>query len=104
MRVLIGMVAALAILSAAGGGGDPASPAAPDRSAPEKAAPASKTVDAAVVQAKAKDDPNQLVCRSEIPVGSRLPVKKCMTKGEADMRRFEDRQDLERSQGDTYRR
>jgi hypothetical protein len=64
---------------------------------------ASKTVDPAVVQAKAKDDPNKLVCKSELPVGSRLPVKKCMTQGEAAMRKLEDRQELERAQGDTYR-
>jgi len=80
-----------------------AATAEPVRPAPGNSPAASKTVDAAVVQAKAKDDPNQMVCRSEIPVGSRLPVKKCMTKGEAEMRKFEDRQALERSQGDTYR-
>lgn len=83
-----------------------AAPADPPRtdSAPAKPPAASKTVDPAVVQGKDKDDPNQLVCHNETPVGSRLPVKKCMTKGEAAMRKFEDRQDLERAQGDTYRR
>jgi hypothetical protein len=72
--------------------------------APAKAAPAGKTVDPAVVQGKAKDDPNQLVCHTETPIGSRLSVKKCMTKGEAEMRKFEDRQAIERAQGDTYHR
>jgi hypothetical protein len=70
--------------------------------APPPNAPAGKTVDPAVVQGKAKDDPNQLVCHTETPIGSRLSVKKCMTKGEADMRKFEDRQAIEHMQGDTY--
>src|SRR5690348_15414402 len=97
--MLIGMLATLAIAFAPAAD-NPAPPPAP----PVKTAPADKTVDTAVVQGKAKYDPGQMVCHSEIPIGSRLPVKKCMTKGEADMRKFEDRQDLERSQGDTYRR
>jgi len=85
-----------------------ASPGAPpDASAtppPAKAAGPGATVSEAVVTAKPKDDPMKIVCRSELPVGSRLPVKRCETKGEADIRRFEDRQQLERMQGDTYRR
>jgi hypothetical protein len=52
---------------------------------------------------KAPDDPNAIVCKSEPVLGSRLPVKRCMTKGERDMRQFEDRQALEKMQGDTYR-
>jgi hypothetical protein len=96
MTMIVAAVASALLLAAAA---DPPAGAAPD-----KAPPASKTVDPAVVQGKAKDDPNQLVCHSETPIGSRLPVKKCMTKGEAEMRKFEDRQALEKSQGDTYRR
>ena len=73
-------------------------------SAASAPAPAVKpnTVDPAVVTAKAKDDPMKIVCHSELPVGSRLPVKRCETKGEADMRKFEDRQMLEKAQGATY--
>ena len=48
---------------------------------------------------KAADDPNALVCKSEPVLGSRLSVKRCVTRGEADMRKFEDRQNLERMQG-----
>jgi hypothetical protein len=93
---MIGVLfASLALFAAA----DPAP--APATAPPPASA---KTVDQAVVQGKAKDDPTQMVCKTEIPVGSRLPVKKCMTKAEAEMRKFEDRQELERAQGDTYRR
>ena len=69
---------------------------------PAKPAPAGNTVDPAVATAKPKDDPMKLVCRTETPIGSRFSVKHCMTKGEADMQRFEQRQDLERAQGATY--
>jgi hypothetical protein len=82
--------------------GEPAQPPTPQAAPPS--APGGKTVDPAVVQGKAKDDPNQLVCHTETPIGSRLSVKKCMTKGEADMRKFEDRQAIEHMQGDTYHR
>lgn len=76
-------------------------PAAPAPAA-AKAAPAGNTVDPAVATAKPKDDPMKLVCRTETPIGSRFSVKRCMTKGEAEMQRFEQRQELERMQGDTY--
>jgi hypothetical protein len=69
-----------------------------------KAAGPSATVSEAVVTAKAKDDPLKIVCKNELPVGSRLPVKRCEAKGDAAMRRLEDRQEIERMQGDTYRR
>jgi hypothetical protein len=77
----------------------PAAPATPDVAS--KAPPS--TVTPAVVQGKGKDDPNKLVCHTETEIGSRFQVKKCMTQGEAAMRKFEDRQNLERAQGDTYR-
>ena len=94
--MFVAMIASALLLAA---GEPPAAPSAGQGAA----APSGKTVDPAVVQGKAKDDPMKLVCRTETPVGSRLPVKHCMTKGEADMRKFEDRQDLERAQGDTFR-
>jgi hypothetical protein len=94
---MIPVLVAAAFLLSAGAADPPRTDAAP-ASPPA----ASKTVDPAVVQGKAKDDPNQLVCHTETPVGSRLPVKKCMTKGEAAMRRLDDRQMIERAQGDTY--
>ncbi len=94
---MIAMLFASGLLFAAA---DP--PATPPANPPPAAA--SKTVDPALVQAKPKDDPMKMVCHTETEIGSRMPVKKCMTKGEADMRRLEDRQQLERAQGDTYRR
>ena len=74
---------------------------APDPAA-AKAAEAPNTVSPATAMGaknQPADDPNALVCRSEPVLGSRLSVKRCVTKGEADMRKFEDRQDLERMQG-----
>jgi hypothetical protein len=90
------LVAALFVAAAPGVA--PGAPAAPP---PAQGGP---TVSEAVVTAKPKDDPMKIVCKNELPVGSRLPVKRCETKGEADMRKLEDRQQLEKMQGDTYRR
>ena len=95
---MIVVLLASAILLAAA---EPASSPTPADDA-KAAAAAAKTVDPAVATAKPKDDPMAMVCHSETPVGSRLPVKKCMTKGEAEMRKFDDRQALERAQGATY--
>jgi hypothetical protein len=92
------LVAALFVAAAPGAPPDAAAPP------PPKAAGQGATVSEAVVTAKSKDDPMKIVCRNELPVGSRLPVKRCETKGDAEMRKFEDRQQLERMQGDTYRR
>ncbi|HEX4711751.1 hypothetical protein [Phenylobacterium sp.] len=52
---------------------------------------------------KAPDDRNAMVCKTEPVLGSRMTVKRCMTKGDMAMKQFEDRQTLERMQGDTYR-
>ena len=54
-------------------------------------------------RAKVADDPNAIVCHTEPVLGSRLTVKRCTTKGEAAMNKFEQRQELERMQGATYR-
>ena len=93
--MLTALLVSAALLAAA----DPAAQPAPQ---PAKPAPAGNTVDPAVATAKPKDDPMKLVCKTETPIGSRFSVKRCMTKGEADMQRFEQRQDLERAQGATY--
>jgi hypothetical protein len=95
--MLVALLASAAVLAAA-------DPAAAPSAAPTKPAEATKTVDPAVAKGKANADPNKLVCHMETEIGSRFQTKKCMTQGEAAMRKFEDRQDLERAQGDTYRR
>lgn len=84
------------LAAAASGAAPPAAPA-------EKPSEPGRTVSEAVVTAKPKDDPMRVVCRTETPIGSRFSVKRCETAGEAAMRRLQDRQDLERMQGDTYR-
>jgi hypothetical protein len=76
-------------------------PPVPDAAAP-KPAEAPNTVSPATAlgaRTKTPDDPNALVCKSEPVLGSRLTVKRCVTKSEADMRKLEDRQELERMQG-----
>lgn len=46
----------------------------------------------------AKRDGDRLVCQSERPIGSNLPVKTCMTASERDQRRRNDRKQLDRLQ------
>jgi hypothetical protein len=78
---------------------------APDTSPAAKPTQTTRTVSEATAVAdkgKVADDPLAIVCRSEPIVGSRLTVKRCTTKGEAAMNRFEQRQQLERMQGSTY--
>jgi hypothetical protein len=54
---------------------------------------------AAAVAAKSKpDDSTTVVCKTEVVVGSRLGVKHCRTKADAEMQKMEDRQALERAQ------
>lgn len=42
---------------------------------------------------------NRLICKSEPVLGSRMPVKKCHTVGDAAQEKFEAQQALERMQG-----
>ncbi len=85
---------------------DPAAAQTPPDNAPAaKPASGPHTVSEATAVAgktKAPDDPMALVCHSEPVLGSRLTVKRCTTKGEAAMSKFEQRQELERMQGATY--
>ncbi len=61
------------------------------------AAPAAKT--AATAQ-KTADSNNKLVCKSEPVLGSRMPVKKCRTVGDAAAEKLEAQQALNKMQGD----
>lgn len=45
-----------------------------------------------------KRDGERLICKSERPIGSNLPVKTCQTARERDQRRREDNRELERQQ------
>jgi len=88
----------------------PAAAQAPSDSAPADSASAARDAQPTTVspatavapKAKAADDPNRLVCKSEPVLGSRLAVKRCTTAGEAAVNRIEQRQQLERMQGSTY--
>jgi hypothetical protein len=56
------------------------------------------TVTPATSIAPKKDDTQEMVCHSEPVLGSRMPVKRCRTKGEMATRKLEDRQTVERMQ------
>ena len=45
-----------------------------------------------------KRDGDRLICKSERPIGSNLPIKTCMTARERDDRRRQDRKELDRLQ------
>ena len=90
------MLAGPPSLPAPSDGTPAAKPATPPHTVSEATAVAGKT--------KAPDDPNEIVCKSEPVLGSRMTVKRCMTRGDMAMKQFEDRQQLERMQGDTYRK
>jgi len=62
------------------------------------AQPAQPAKTEAAAPQKAKDDPNTVVCRSEPVLGSRMPVKRCRTKGDMAAQKLEDRQAIERAQ------
>ncbi len=63
----------------------PADPAAPPSAAPTPtAAPAGHSVDSVTVTGKkvpdSQKDPNEVICKSTIPMGSRFPVKTCASR------------------------
>lgn len=62
-------------------------------------APAADPAAAAPAKAeKAKPGPNDVVCKKEPVLGSRMKSRICMTQGEWDARQAQDRQDLDRTQ------
>ena len=89
------MVAALLALALA-------APAADTSSAP----PSPPATAAAPPAAKPADDP--LICRSETPIGTKLPVKTCIRKSERDRQKRESQDALQliqrRSDGPTKER
>jgi len=95
-------LAALVLLADQAG----AAQSAPDNAPSAKPARTPHTVSEATAvadgKAKASDDPLAIVCHSEPVLGSRLTVKRCTTKGDAAVNKFEQRQELERMQGATY--
>ncbi len=62
------------------------------------AAPAGTTTVAPMKADKAKPGPNEVVCRKEPVLGSRMKSRICMTQGEWDARQAQDRDDLNRAQ------
>ena len=65
-------------------------------SAPAAAAPAQPA--AAAQPAKKKAD-NELTCRSEPVLGSRMPVRKCRTAAQAEQEKADAQADLAKAQG-----
>ena len=80
---MISLVFAAALMAGAPAAGEPAQPAA--------STPAAKAE-------KAKADPNEMVCRKEPVLGSRMKQRICMTQADWDARQQQDRQDLDKSQ------
>ena len=76
------LFAAALLLADTTAAAQPASPAKAEAAAPEKT----------------KDDSNTMVCHSEPVLGSRMPVKRCRTKGDMAAQKLEDRQAIERAQ------
>jgi hypothetical protein len=69
-----------------------------DTTATLQAPPDAAAKPAATAEGKKQSDPNALVCKSEMVVGSRLPIKRCRTQAQIDAQKLEDRQALERTQ------
>jgi len=63
------------------------------------AAAANTPAPAAAQPAKKKADDQQMVCKSEEVLGSRLPVKRCRTAAQAAADKQNAREELERAQG-----
>jgi hypothetical protein len=80
---MISLVFAAALLAA----GEPA--AAPASAAGQAATPAKKT---------AAKDPNEMVCKREMVLGSRMKERICMTQAQWDTRRSDDRDNVEKAQ------
>ena len=73
--------------------------ATPDASATAaKPTAAASTVSQATAVSPKKSDPMALVCKSEPVLGSRLPTKRCRTRGDMATEKFETRQALERTE------
>ena len=68
-----------------------------DTTAALQAPPAPAKTEAAAPE-KSKDDSSTVVCRSEPVLGSRMPQKRCRTKGDMAAQKLEDRQAIERAQ------
>jgi hypothetical protein len=64
------------------------------------AAPANPPAPASAAQPdKKKTEDQQVVCKSEVVLGSRMPVKKCRTASQAAADKQNAREELERAQG-----
>lgn len=71
-----------------------AAPAASDIAPPQaSAAPTPTAPSGAATPTKAADDP--LVCRSETPIGSKLPKRTCIRKSERDRQKRESQDALQ---------
>ena len=79
---MISLVFAAALMAGAPAAADPPASAAAPSGKAEKATPG----------------PNEMVCKREAVLGSRMKERICMTQGEWDARRLQDRQDLDKTQ------
>jgi hypothetical protein len=93
MRAFV--LTALGALAMAGSAGS--EPSAP--SSPTSAAPAVAVVTGATVEGEAPlrgvKEADPLVCKSETPIGSKLPVKTCLRKSERDRQKRDSQEALQ---------
>jgi predicted secreted protein len=66
--------------------------------APAAGEPAQATAAAPAKSEKAKPAPNEMVCKKEPVLGSRMKSRICMTQADWDARELQDREDLGKSQ------
>jgi hypothetical protein len=70
-------------------------PSAPS-AAPDKTVSPVTVTPAPSISKRRELDPSVVVCTSELPIGSRFPVKTCATRGERQQRTQEDQMEVRR--------
>jgi|GEM_PF-4201829 len=91
---MISAILAAALLAAADPSVDPA------KSAPVAAAPVAVSDTATPTKAKKGGNKDELFCRNEAPMGTRIPKKRCYNAQEFKMRQLDERRALDRIQAD----
>jgi hypothetical protein len=90
------LLAALGTLVMAGSAAsEPSAPASPVSATPPTTVVTGTTVEGETVAQQGVKEADPLVCRSETPIGSKLPVKHCMRKSERDRQKRDSQETLQ---------
>jgi len=90
------VLAALGTLAMAGSAAsEPSAPTSPVSAAPATTVVTGTTVEGETVAQQGVKEADPLVCRSETPIGSKLPVKHCVRKSERDRQKRESQEALQ---------